>query len=48
MLELLDKEYLGNLRPDTVSFLIKFAITDVSQLNVDDLTKRLANKEIVL
>jgi hypothetical protein len=46
MLELLDKEYLGKLRPDTVSFLIKFAITDISQLNVDDLTKRLSDKEL--
>ena len=46
MLELLDKEYLGKLRPDTVSFLIKFAITDISQLNVDDLTERLSNRRM--
>jgi hypothetical protein len=46
MLELRDKEYLGKIRPDTISFLINFAITDTSQLNVDDLTERLSNKEL--
>lgn len=44
MIELLDKELLGKLRPDTISFLIKYAITDVSQKNVDVLTKKLSNK----
>lgn len=44
MIELLDKEILGKIRPDTVSFLIKYAITDVSQENVDVITKKLSSK----
>ena len=44
MIELLDKEVLGKLRPDTVSFLIKYAITEVSQENVNNLTERLSNE----
>lgn len=44
MIELLTKENLGKIRPDTVSFLIKYAITDVSQENVDVLNKKLSNE----
>lgn len=44
MIELLDKENLGKLRRDRASFLIKYAITNISHKNVDVLTKKLSNE----
>lgn len=46
MIELLDKEILGKLRPNTVSFLIKYAITGLTQENVDILNKKLSKETL--
>lgn len=46
MIELLDKEKLGTLQPGTTSFLIKFAITDLSNDAALDIKEKLSGKKL--
>lgn len=46
MIELLDKEKLGTLQPGTTSFLVKFAITDISNDMVSNIKEKLSNKKL--
>lgn len=46
MIELLAKEKLGTLQPGTTSFLIKFAITDLSNHDVVNIKEKLGNKKL--
>lgn len=46
MIELLDKEKLGTLRPGTTSFLIKIAITDLSSDAAANIKEKLEDKKL--
>jgi len=46
MIELLDKEKLGTLQPGTTSFLIKFAITDISNDIVSNIKEKFSDKKL--
>ena len=46
MIELLTKEKLGMLKPGTISFLIKFAIKELSEEKATRMKEKLENKKL--